>query len=278
MAGIGCHYMVVWMDREHEHLHPHGRRRRRRGSARRRSPTKSTCSPISATAPTSTPACWRSARRSRPRSNITYKILYNDAVAMTGGQPVDGVLDRAADLAPDRRRRRDADRRSSPTSRRNIRPNVRPGRRASTMRHRNELDEVQRELREMSGRVGDPDLRPDLRVRKAPPPEARRVSRSGQARGDQRSGVRRLRRLLGASRTACRSNRSKPNSARKRQINQSSCNKDFSCVNGFCPSFVTVEGGQLKKPKRVERRARRDARRCRSPTLPDDRRARTACW
>jgi indolepyruvate ferredoxin oxidoreductase len=38
---------------------------------------------------------------------------------------------------------------------------------------------------------------------------------------------------------------------RKRQINQSSCNKDYSCVSGFCPSFVTVEGGALKKPKKA---------------------------
>ena len=40
---------------------------------------------------------------------------------------------------------------------------------------------------------------------------------------------------------------------RKRQINQSTCNKDYSCVEGFCPSFVTVEGGQLKKPKKLSR-------------------------
>ena len=40
---------------------------------------------------------------------------------------------------------------------------------------------------------------------------------------------------------------------RKRRINQNTCNKDYSCVKGFCPSFVTIEGGQLKKPKKEKR-------------------------
>ena len=56
---------------------------------------------------------------------------------------------------------------------------------------------------------------------------------------------------------------------RKREIDQSNCNKDFSCVNGFCPSFVTVQGGGLKKKKGRATRAWTSTP-CRCPTFKTD--------
>jgi indolepyruvate ferredoxin oxidoreductase len=87
LAGIGCHYMATWMDRNTADLHAHGRRGRAWVGQAPFTDTR-TSSPTSATAPTSTRACWRSAQAVAAKVNITYKILYNDAVAMTGGQPV----------------------------------------------------------------------------------------------------------------------------------------------------------------------------------------------
>ncbi len=88
MAGIGCHFMAIWMDRATVGLHPDGRRGRALGRPAALQPPTSTCSPTWATAPTSTAASLAVRQSIAAGVNITYKILYNDAVAMTGGQQV----------------------------------------------------------------------------------------------------------------------------------------------------------------------------------------------
>ena len=149
MAGIGCHYMAIWMDRKTDDLHAHGRRRRdldRPGAVHRR---RSTSSRTSATAPTSTPGILAIRAAVAAKVNITYKILYNDAVAMTGGQPVDGPL--SCRRTSRSRSQPKACRRSSwsPTSRRSTRRGYFEP--AIAIHHRDELDAVQRELREVTG-------------------------------------------------------------------------------------------------------------------------------
>ncbi len=123
-----------------------------------------------------------------------------------------------------------------------------------TLHDRKDMDAVQRELREYRRRVGA-DLRPDLRGREAPPPQERRVPAS------QRSGVFINEAVCeGCGDCGVQSNCTsilpmETEFGRKRAIDQSSCNQDYSCVKGFCPSFVTVEGGTLRKATR-----RQDAR------------------
>ncbi|WP_368518403.1 indolepyruvate ferredoxin oxidoreductase family protein [Rhizobium sp.] len=174
--------------------------------------------------------------------NATYKILYNDAVAMTGGQKHDGevsvpgivgqmLAEGAARVAVVAER-----------------PELWRGRlpRNVTVNHRDELDQVQRELREIEGvtvLVYDQVCAAEKR---------RRRKRGALAVSDKRAFINELV-CEGCGDCSAVSNcisiePQETEFGRKRKINQSSCNTDLSCIKGFCPSFVTVEGGKIRKP------------------------------
>ncbi len=176
---------------------------------------------------------------------ITYKILYNDAVAMTGGQPVDGNLSvpqmahqlqaegvKKIVVVTDGTERAYAD---------SDLPQGVP------MRHRDELDLVQRELREFPGvsaLIYDQTCAAEKRRRrkrgKFPDPTRRVFINETVCEGCGDCSEKSNCLAVSPAETEF---------GRKRAIDQSACNKDYTCLNGFCPSFVTVEGGRLKKGK-----------------------------
>ena len=180
--------------------------------------------------------------------NITYKILFNDAVAMTGGQPVDGQLtvpqithqmrqegiQRIAVISDEPEKYTDASALATGT----------------TVHHRDDIQQVQLEFREIPGCtiiVYDQTCAAEKRRRRKRgtfPDPAKRMfinDRVCEGCGDcsRKSNcvsVIPVDTLYG----------------RKRAIDQSSCNKDYSCNNGFCPSFVTVLGGQVREGQGVD--------------------------
>ena len=177
--------------------------------------------------------------------NITYKILYNDAVAMTGGQPVDGITSVpmiAQQMAAEGVKRLALV--SEDISRYADRSGL-PG--IVTLHDRKELDAVQRELRDVPGvsvLIYDQTCAAEKRRRRKkgeyPDPNKRLFINEAVCEGCGDCGVQ----------SNCTSILPlETEFGRKRMIDQSSCNKDYSCVKGFCPSFVTVEGGKLKKSK-----------------------------
>ncbi len=178
---------------------------------------------------------------------ITYKILYNDAVAMTGGQAVDGTLSVARItrqleaegvgkmiIVTD-----DPDKYGEITD---LAPGV-------PVRHRDELDAVQRELREENGvsiliydQVCATEARRRRKRGKMPAVSQRLVINEQVCEGCGDCSVQSNCLSIIPVDTAFGS---------KRQIDQSSCNLDFSCLKGFCPSFVSIEGGKPKKAIRL---------------------------
>ena len=182
--------------------------------------------------------------------NMTYKILFNDAVAMTGGQPVEGNLT-VARVAQQLVAEGVApimivtDRVEQYVDRSGLPPTV-------AVHDRRSLDRLQRELRESAGvsaLIYDQTCAAELhRKRKrglVETPDKRVVINDLVCEGCGDCNVQ----------SNCLSVMSlETEFGRKRRINQSSCNQDFSCLEGFCPSFVTLTGAtaQSAAPARAE--------------------------
>jgi indolepyruvate ferredoxin oxidoreductase len=245
LGGIGCHTMATWMDRGTETLTQMG------GEG----VTWVGQAPFS-----KTPHVFQNlgdgtyyhsgliAIRAAVAANvnITYKILFNDAVAMTGGQPFDGPLSvpmiahqlvaeglGKITIVSDEPEKYDGV--ALPAG--------------VVAHHRDELDAIQREMRAIPGvtaLIYDQTCAAEKRRRRKrglmPDPALRVFINEEVCEGcgdcSKASNCLSVVPLETAT-------------GRKRAIDQSSCNKDYSCLNGFCPSFVTIEGGQLRKPKPV---------------------------
>lgn len=175
--------------------------------------------------------------------NITFKILYNDAIAMTGGQPLDGTLtvgQLTRQLAAEGVARiaivaDDPDKYGSTGD-------FAPG---TTVSHRDDLHAVQEELRTVKGvsvLIYDQTCAAEKRRRRKrneyPDPPIRVFINEQVCEGCGDCGVKSNCLSVTPVETPL---------GTKRQIDQSSCNKDYSCVDGFCPSFVTIEGGRLRR-------------------------------
>jgi len=182
--------------------------------------------------------------------NITYKILFNDAVAMTGGQPVDGTITVPMIVA------QMAAEGVSKIAIATDEPQKYEGLRSLPqmadveVHHRDHLDWLQRQMREVPGcsiLIYDQTCASEKRRRRKkiidgkpgfPDPAKRVLINEAVCEGCGDCSVQ----------SSCVSIEPvQTEFGRKRRINQSSCNKDYSCLKGFCPSFVTVEGGQLRK-------------------------------
>jgi indolepyruvate ferredoxin oxidoreductase len=240
-AGIGCHFMALWMDRNTETFtHMGGEGVPWVGVAPFTNEEHVFANIGDGTYFHSGSLAIRQAVASK--ANITYKILYNDATAMTGGQHVDGELSpqqitfqlhsegiREIYLVSENPQ-------LYPAS------EIAPGTKTA---HRDELDAVMRRCREIKGASA-------IVFVQTCAAEKRRRRKRGLLEDPARRVLINPAVCEGCGDCSVQSNcisvePLETEMGRKRTINQSSCNKDYSCLKGFCPSFVTVDGGQLRR-------------------------------
>jgi indolepyruvate ferredoxin oxidoreductase len=250
MAGIGCHFMALWMDRSTAGFTQMG------GEGVPWVGQAPFVNEAHVFANIGDGTYFHSGLLAIRQSiaagvNITYKILYNDAVAMTGGQPVgerpEGhSVPQIAQSVTAEGARQVAVVTDEPAKYQGV---ALPA--GVSVHHRDGLDALQRQLREVAGCtviIYDQTCATEKRRRRK--------------RGTMVDPARRvlINELVceGCGDCSVQSNclsvePLETEFGRKRQINQSSCNKDMSCLKGFCPSFVTIEGGQLRKKARDAR-------------------------
>ncbi len=242
-AGIGCHYMAQWMDRSTEGFTqmggeganwvgeaPFSKRRHVFQNLGDGTFIHSGSLAIRAAVVSGT--------------NVTFKLLYNDAVAMTGGQPLDGhmsVQQMAHAIAAEGVQRiavvSDEPEKYGGTA------SFPAG---TTIFHRDDLDSVQKDLAKSDGvtlLIYDQTCASEKRRRRKrgayPDPDKRVIINELVCEGCGDCGVQSNCVAIEPVETEF---------GRKRAIDQDACNKDFSCLKGFCPSFVTAHGAQKKKP------------------------------
>ena len=245
LAGIGCHFMANWMDRDTDGLIQMGGEGINWITRSRFNGGKHIFQNLGdGTFYHSGSLAIRQAIAAG--TNITYKILFNDAVAMTGGQPVDGPISVEA-IAHSVRA--EGVQRIALVSDEPHLFNSADFPAGTSISHRRDMDSIQRELRDIAGVTV-------LIYAQTCATEKRRRRKRGLMPDPDKVAVINDLVCEGCGDCSVESNclsvipKETP-FGRKRQIDQNNCNKDFSCLNGFCPSFVTVEGGKAHKKKKA---------------------------
>jgi len=266
MAGIGCHFMSLWMDRSTIGFTQMGGEGTPWIGQQPFSHEKHVFANIGDG--TYFHSGILAIRQSIAAGvNITYKILYNDAVAMTGGQRVGERAEGHSVVQISQSMRAEGAMVIKVVT---DEPEKYDGialAEGVLVHHRDELDAVQRELREVKGCtviIYDQTCATEKRRRRKRgtmvDPAVRVMINELVCEGCGDCGVQ----------SNCLSVEPlETDFGRKRTINQNTCNKDTSCLKGFCPSFVSIEGGQLKKKSKDQKFSPAQLPALPLPTLPD---------